>query len=84
MESIVSSTAKMKHGGGDLRRVFDTDVEPDRRIEGRPLRDHEVLELVAERARLGRVDEVAISFAPGRDGVDDAVDDLLERPFTSR
>src|SRR5207248_7521822 len=38
-----------------------------------------VLQLVVERTRLGRVDEVAVLRAPPRDGVGHPVDDLLER-----
>ena len=77
IESIVSSTERMKHADGLLRHACDADVEPDRRVERGPLGDHEVLELVAERLGLALVDEVAVLVAPRGDRVDDAVDDLL-------
>ena len=41
--------------------------------------DEQVLELVAERLGLAVVDEVAVTVAPGRDRVGNAVDDLTQR-----
>ena len=64
--------------------AWDTDVEPHRRVERRPLRDDQVLQLGVERIGLALVDEVAALHAPGRDGVDDPVGDLAQRPLALR
>ena len=54
IESIVSSTARMKHADRLLRHALHADVEPHRRVERGPLGDEQVLELVAERVGLVR------------------------------
>ena len=62
-----------------LRNPLDADVEPDRAVERRPLRDEHVLQLVGERGCLGVVGEVAALDPPAGDRVDHPVDDLAER-----
>ena len=64
-----------------LGDVFDPDVEPDRAVEGRSLRDEDVLQLVAERLFLGIVGEVAALTSPLGNRVDDPVDHLAQRVF---
>ena len=67
-----------------LRHALNADVEPDRGVERCLLLHDEVLELVVERGRLGRIDEVAVLQAPRCDRVHDTVDHLAERGFPSR
>ena len=67
-----------------LRHTGDADVEPYRRVEGRPLVDDQPLELRLERLRLLGVYEVAVLVPPGHNGPDDPVDDLLQRPLPVR
>ncbi len=64
-----------------LRDTRDADVEPHRGVEGGPLVDDQVGQLVVERVRLVVVDEVTALATPLGDGVDDAPGDLLERPL---
>ena len=74
IESIVSSTARMKHAARLLGHALDADVEPHRAVERGPLGDEDVLQLGVERLGLVVVDEVAALDAPRGDRVDDAVD----------
>ena len=74
----MSSTELMKqalHCGS----LFDPDVEPDRRVEGHLLVDEEVRQLGLERLEIGVRGEVALGLRPGRDRVDDAIDELADR-----
>ena len=79
MESMVSSTERMKQALACWGTPCHADVEPDRRVEGGLLGDEEVLQLVAEGVGLGVVHEVAVRHAPGGDGVGDPVDHLAQR-----
>ena len=79
IESIWSSTERMKQADGLLGHAGDADVEPHRRVERRLLGDEQVLELGVEGLGLGVVDEVAALEAPLGDGVGDPVDDLAQR-----
>ena len=54
IESIVSSTERMKQADGLLGHALDADVEPHRRVERRLLGDDQVLELGAEGLGLAR------------------------------
>ena len=67
-----------------LRHALHADVEPHRRVERGALGDEQVLELVGERGGLFVVGEVAVLLAPRQDRVDDAIDDLLQRPLALR
>ena len=66
IESIVSSTRQDEARRRLLGHARHADVEPHRRVERRLLRDHQVLELGAERLGLVVVDEVAALDAPRR------------------
>ena len=59
-------------------RLLHADVEPDRRVEARLLRQHQVRQLEPEilAVRVGL--EVAVLLAPVRDGVDHALDQLRD------
>ncbi len=81
IESIWSSTERMKHADALLRHAVDADVEPHRRVERRPLVDDEVLQLVVEDLGLLVVDEVAVLDAPGGQRVRHPVGHLLQRPL---
>ena len=81
IESIGSSTERMKHAEPCCGTPGHADVEPHRRVEGRPLVDDEVLQLVVEDLGLLVVDEVAVLDAPGGQGVGHPVGHLLERPL---
>ena len=67
-----------------LLHAGDTDVEPHRGVERRPLMDDEVLELVPEGLGLVGVDEVAVLDPPAGDGVGHPVGHLLERVLAAR
>ena len=79
IESIVSSTARMKQAEACWGTPCDADVEPHRAVERGPLGDEDVLQLVDERLGLVVVDEVAALAAPRGDRVGDPVDDLAQR-----
>ena len=72
---MLSWTELMKHARA-LRLLLDADVEPDRRVEAHLLVDQEVGQLRLERGEVLVRGEVAVGLRPGRDGVDDAVDEL--------
>ena len=76
IESIVSSTARMKQALPCWGTPVHADVEPHRRVEGRLLVDDEVLELVREDLGLLVVDEVAVLDPPRGDRVDHPVGHL--------
>ena len=59
-----------------LRLLFGTDVEPDRRVERRLLRDQQMGQLFGEHAGIGVRGEVPVARSPPRDGVDDPADHL--------
>src|SRR5438128_7814611 len=61
-----------------LRHAWDADVEPHRRVERGVLPHHQVLELVGKRVAVGLAGEVTRPETRARDGVDDAVDHLLD------
>ena len=79
IESIWSSTWRMKQALALLRDAGHADVEPHRRVEGGLLGDQEVLELGVVGVGLGLVDEVAALEAPLGDRVGDPVDHLAQR-----
>ena len=79
IESIVSSTERMKHAARLLRHAWHADVEPHRAVERRPLRDEDVLQLGGERRGLRVVGEIAALATPPGDRVGDPVDDLAQR-----
>ncbi len=62
-----------------LGHAGHADVEPHRAVEGRLLRDEEVLQLGVVGVRLALVDEVAALEAPLGDRVGHAVDHLAQR-----
>jgi len=65
-------------GGGLLALALDADVEPDRRVEGDDLVEHQVGQLVGEDLGVLRGGEVVAVDAPLGDGPDDAAEELLE------
>ncbi len=81
IESIVSSTDRMKHADACCGHARHADVEPHRRVERRLLVDDEVLQLVVEDLGLVVVDEVAVLDPPRGDRVGHPVGHLLERPL---
>ena len=74
---MLSWTELMKHAeSGTLRLLLDADVEPDRRVEAHLLVDQQMGQLGLERGEVLVRGEVAVGLRPGRDGGDDAVDQL--------
>ena len=84
IESIASSTARMKHALACWGTPFTPMLNHTGRVERRLLVDDQVLQLVAERLCLLVVDEVAVLHAPLADRVDDPVDDLAQRRLPLR
>src|SRR5207302_7045502 len=70
--------------GRALRLLLETDVEPDRGIEGRELVDEDRLQLGLEGVGLLVGCEVAARAAPPADRVDDAADHLLDAELALR
>ena len=70
--------------GTDLLRRRRADVEPHRRVEAEHLVQKHVGQLVLEDLGVGRVAEVAVVLAGLAVGLDDPVDELLERPLPIR
>ena len=69
----------VNEAGGALGLLFVAHIEPNRAVEGRVLVDQEVAQLLLERDRLFAVQEVAAVATPAADGIDDPVDQLLDR-----
>ena len=64
--------------------LLEADVEPHRAVERGLLIDEQVLQVVAERQQVVFAREVVLPARPGRDGVDDAADQLLDGTLTLR
>ena len=64
--------------------LLEADVEPHRAVERGLLIDEQVLQVVAERQQVVFAGEVVLPARPGRDGVDDAADQLLDGTLTLR
>ena len=92
MASVLARSMMRRHGvldrvdeaGRALRLAFDAHVEPDRAVERHLLVDEEVGELRLERVEVLGRGEVALGLGPGRDRVDDAVDELLDAGLALR
>ena len=77
IEDIESCTELMKQARA-LRPLLHADVEPDGAVEGHLLVDQQVRQLRLERLEVLVRGEVVLGGRPRRDGVDDAVDELLD------
>ena len=64
--------------GGALRRLLEPAVEPDGAVEGGFLIDEDVLQLVAERLKVGVTREIPVLPRPFRNRRDDPADELLD------
>ena len=77
IEDMVSSTELMKQAE-PCGLLLDADVEPDRRVERHLLVDEEVGQLGLEGGEVLVGREVVLGLGPGRDRVDDAIDELAD------
>src|SRR5262249_22720017 len=69
---------RVDEAGRALRRLLEAAVEPDRTVEGALLVDEDVLQVVAEGAKVLVAREVLVGPAPLGDRVDDAADQRLD------
>ena len=75
---------RVDEAGRALRLLFDAHVEPDRAVEGHLLVDDQVRQLGLEGLQVLVGREVVLGLGPGRDRVDDPVDELADARLALR